>query len=103
MDQMTEDQKNWLAALGLLEVLERYRTVKRPKVIPFPRPFITFRGSRLPLSERLASHAPATHLATPISQTQAMNVTLSPPGYPSPTPGDALPVTDGSGPSDLRG
>jgi hypothetical protein len=39
MDQMTEDQKNWLALLGLLEVLERFGTVKRPargKVIQFP-------------------------------------------------------------------
>jgi hypothetical protein len=36
---MDEDQKAWLAILGLLEILERFGTVRRPasaKVIPFP-------------------------------------------------------------------
>jgi hypothetical protein len=37
---MDEDQKNWLALANLIEVLERFGTVKRPaspgKVIPFP-------------------------------------------------------------------
>jgi hypothetical protein len=36
---MTEDQKNWLAVANLLEVLERFGTVKQPasgEVIPFP-------------------------------------------------------------------
>jgi hypothetical protein len=35
---MTEDQKNSQAVSNLIEVLERFGTVKRPpgKVIPFP-------------------------------------------------------------------
>jgi hypothetical protein len=39
MDQMTKNQKNWLALLGLLEVAQRFGTVRRPgraEVIPFP-------------------------------------------------------------------
>jgi hypothetical protein len=39
MDQMTEDQKKWLAVTNLIEVLERFGTVKLPapgKVTPFP-------------------------------------------------------------------
>jgi hypothetical protein len=39
MDPMTEDQKNSQAVANLIEVLQRFGTVKRPasgKVIPFP-------------------------------------------------------------------